>query len=551
MPKLAKLSRAVSSSRREHQAGKLSLWELGALISFLGVLSGFALFWHTANGHTLYFGDAAAHLAIARRIVDSRTPGVFQIGSVWLPLPHVLMLPLVGRDSWWRSGLAGALPTALAFLLGGVFLYLAVRRLYGCRRTAGLAAALYALNPNLLYLQAIPMTEPLFLGALMGLFWALVTYASRPSLGAVAGAALALNAASLTRYEGWFVTPFAALLFWLAGRPRRLGYGLLLAGLGALGPLWWLFHNWWFFGDVWYFFDGPYSAKAIYQRQLQAGMSPYPGDHNWKQAVIQFQAAVQLCSGKTLFWLGLAGLLAAVFQRAWLGLALLILPSIFYLVSIYSAGTPIFVPHLWPYSYYNIRYGFAAYPLLILGACSLAAVAPKRLRTASAVAVVLLAVAPWLAYPRKESWMVWKESQVNSEARRAWTAEAASYLQQHYRPGAGIFSTLGDLASIYREAGIALKEVLHEGNRPHWDAVLARPDLFLWEEWAVAVSGDPVATAVLRARRRGPRYECVKIISIKEAPVIEIYRRMGPIDRIISANANHEDSVRQGARRPQ
>ena len=44
--------------------------------------------WCFERGYVLYYGDAEAHLNIARRIVDSRTPGPEQIGTVWLPLPH-------------------------------------------------------------------------------------------------------------------------------------------------------------------------------------------------------------------------------------------------------------------------------------------------------------------------------------------------------------------------------------------------------------------------------------------------------------------------------
>jgi hypothetical protein len=52
---------------------------------------------------------------------------------------------------------------------------------------------------------------------------------------------------------------------------------------------------------------------------------------------------------------------------------------------------------------------------------------------------------------------------------------------------------------------------------------VSRPDLFLWEEWAVAMRGDPVQTALLRAGVRGPRYELVKIVQAPNAPVVEIY----------------------------
>ncbi len=45
------------------------------------------------------------------------------------------------------------------------------------------------------------------------------------------------------------------------------------------------------------------------------------------------------------------------------------------------------------------------------------------------------------------------------------------------------------------------------------------------QRWAVAFSGDEVATAVQRATlRAGPRYHLVQTIMIRGAPVIEIYK---------------------------
>ena len=102
--------------------------------------------------------------------------------------------------------------------------------------------------------------------------------------------------------------------------------------------------------------------------------------------------------------------------------------------------------------------------------------------------------------------------------------QAAGYLREHYK-GGGIFSSFGDVVAIYREAGIPLRETLNECIWPHWIAAIRRPDLFLWEEWAVAISGDQIATAILRAQSKGPRYDCVKMIVVKGGPVIEIYRR--------------------------
>ena len=94
-------------------------FSLAVVIGLLAGVSFAMVRWCAANGYLLYWGDAMAHLNIARRIVDSRTPGYEQIGTVWLPLPHLLMLPFVGDDELWRSGLAGAIPSAVAFVAAG------------------------------------------------------------------------------------------------------------------------------------------------------------------------------------------------------------------------------------------------------------------------------------------------------------------------------------------------------------------------------------------------------------------------------------------------
>ena len=46
----------------------------------------------------MLYGDAVAHINIARRVFDSRTPGLLQLGTVWLPLPHLLMIPFLISD---------------------------------------------------------------------------------------------------------------------------------------------------------------------------------------------------------------------------------------------------------------------------------------------------------------------------------------------------------------------------------------------------------------------------------------------------------------------
>jgi len=289
--------------------------------------------------------------------------------------------------------------------------------------------------------------------------------------------------------------------------------------LAILGPLAWLAYNGWYWGDFLEFYRGPSSSKAI------QGAASYPGDHNWAVSWLQFRTAARLCLGWPLLWIGLAGAVGAVLRRTLWPLVLLLLPPAFYVWSIHSGSTPIHVPSLFPFSYYNTRYGLAMLPLAAFGAAALVAWTPSRLRAIAALAVIGIGVAPWMMERRLEACITWKESLVNSMARRAWTSETAEFLRSNYRPHSGIFTTFGDVTGIFQRVGIPLRDTLTWDNSAYWTAAAARPDLFLREEWAVAFGGDRVQSAIIRASRRGPRYTLQKTVVVKNAPVMEIYRR--------------------------
>jgi hypothetical protein len=467
----------------------------------------------------LYYGDALSHLNIARRVTDSRTPGLPQIGTVWLPLPHLLMVPLAADDRLWRTGLAGAIPSAFCFVLAGASLFAAAKSVFASRAAGGAAAALVALNPNLLYLQSTPMNEPVFLACLMALLYFTTRFGrTRSPLMAIA-AGLAALAGALTRYEGWFLIPFVTLYFLVVAKRRPLLASAVFSVLAVLGPLAWLAFNWWYFGDALAFYRGPHSAKAI------QGVAAYPGDHNWALAWLQFRTAARECLGTALLWMALIGAAGALVKRVFWPLLLLSLAPVFYVWSIHSAGIPIFVPSLYPFSHYNTRYGLAVLPLAAFAAAALVAWSPLKLRALAALAVIGVGATPWIMDPHIESCITWKESEVGSHARRIWTSEAAGLLGANYREGSGVFTTFGDITGIFQSAGIPLRDTLTWDNWPAWPAAVARPDLFLREEWAVAQGGDQVQSALNRAWLRGPRYTLQKTIVVKGAPVIEIYRR--------------------------
>ena len=510
----------MRGSKSSAPSPRSSLAGVVALLAALGIA---AAWWCFTRGYTLYYGDSEAHLNIARRILDSRTPGPDQIGTVWLPLTHVLLIPFVMRDGWWRSGLAGAIPSVAYFVIAGAFLFSAARRIYDNSAAAFTVALLFALNPTILYLQAIPMMEMLMLASLAALLWTTLWFRDSQSLWAVLAAAAASNAASLTRYEGWFLIPFVCLYMLLVAKQKW--HAILFAALAGLGPLAWLAHNQYYYSNALEFYNGPYSAMAIARRQSQ-GTTQYPGYHDWFLSLRYYFAVVRWVAGWPLLILGAAGTLVAISRRAWWALGLLLLPGIFYVWSMHSSSEPIFMPDLPPYSWYNTRFGSAMVPFAALAAGALVTVFPARFQYKIALILALAVAGAWGL--RGFDSISWKESEVNSEERRAWTAQAATFLAQEYQPGSGIIFPFGDLTGVLREAGIPLREGLHEGNGVAFDAAMARPDLLLGGSgliaWGLAFSGDPVDVALRQAG-----FTLRQRIAVKGAPAagayVDIYHR--------------------------
>ena len=166
MPASKNSKNSHRSNKRAHEWGRGRPWACAALSAAV-MAAAIAYFYKI--GSTLYFGDAEAHLDIARRIVDSRTPGWSQIGTTWLPLPHLLMIPLIGNDWMWTTGLGGAIASGAAMCVATVFLFASLQRVFSSSAAAGAGAAVFLLNPNTLYLGSVPMTEPVFFAALFAM----------------------------------------------------------------------------------------------------------------------------------------------------------------------------------------------------------------------------------------------------------------------------------------------------------------------------------------------------------------------------------------------
>jgi hypothetical protein len=169
---------------------------------------------------TLSHYDARAHLVVARRVVDSLQPGWRQLGGVWLPLPHMLNLLPVQIDWFYRTGLSAVVLSVAGFVLAASSLWWLVERATRSRWAAWTAFAIFVAQPDVLYLQATPMTEALLMGfSLLGvaLAWKWVSHGATQPVWP-AGVSLAL--ACLTRYEAWTLSG-GVVLFSAAALARR------------------------------------------------------------------------------------------------------------------------------------------------------------------------------------------------------------------------------------------------------------------------------------------------------------------------------------------
>ncbi len=482
----------------------------GVLLALIALIIGFT------RGYMLLYGDAVAHLAIARRILDSRNPGLQQFGSVWLPLPHLLMLPFVQKMLWWQTGLAGTWPSLACYIASVAGMYRLARRVL-VPRWAFAATAFYALNPNLLYLSTTAMTEPLFLALLL---WStLITIecvsAIRADQKSAAAKRLALlgvllAAAVLTRYDGWVIDAVVwCVIAWelmQRGEMRQKLWPafLLFTLLVVAAPAGWLAYNQHYYHDPLDFLRGPYSAVAIEAKTSPAGSGHYDGWHNPLIAAMYYTRAAQLDAsiwetGFAVLAASIAGLVILVRRKLQIQILLLWLPLPFYIYSVAYGAVPIFLPKLHPFSYYNTRYGMEMLPAFAVFLFVAIAAFEDRMRKDRPEAAkwlegialgLIVANAGAMVYTTP---LVLKEAQVNSSSRVPFEAALQRELND-IPPGSTILMYNSDHVGALQRAGIPLKQTINEGDWASWQAALADPAHHA--PYIVAIEGDPVAKAV-------------------------------------------------------
>lgn len=339
--------------------------------------------------------DAIAHVNKARNLFDHFEPGLRNLGSVWLPLPHLVMAPLAAIDALWRSGAAGSLVSVACFIGTSLFLFWIGLAWTGSRVVGWVAFMLFALNPRLIYFFTTPENETLTIFCAAGLIYYLVCWTQDETWRDLALAALFAFAGTWTRYEGWALAAAACVIVFVVTRTRRIAATILFTGAAVLGPMLWMLYNLVYFDDPLMFTYGIGSA-LINDAGKSLGTSG-----KWLESFMRYFIDIAYSLNPGVLWLAFGGFAFALLllrHRSWRSTFVIVTSSVamfaFYVLNLYKGNISILLPGVVPndlQSTYNVRYGTVMAATIPLFASLFVCIVWRQVERRRAFALLMLA----------------------------------------------------------------------------------------------------------------------------------------------------------------
>lgn len=443
-----------------------------------------------SDGLALAYNDARSHLDIGRRVVEGLKPGLAQLGSVWLPLNHILMVPTIWNDFMWHTGLSGAIVSMISYVATGILIYLILKHLKVSILGRIIGVLVFALNLNILYLQSTAMTELLLISTSTAGAYYLILWFENQKIIDLLKTAFWLMMATLTRYDGWFLFLITAILIVIHGY-RRKGYkgaeGLffLFCTLGGLGIILWFLWNQLIFGDALYFALGPYSAHAQQQQLDQAG-NLITKSNWWVSTQTYFYALfynsntfISLLSffGGVVFWLDKK----ASFNNKLASIALLG-PLFFNILALYLGFSVLFIQGINGDTWFNVRYGVMLMPFIAVFTGYLV----YKLENLKIVLIGLLILVTFFQFNSFDAATI-DDAKVGSSQKNV--SEVSGYLKNHATDKKGfILISAASHDAIIFSSGLPMARFIHEGTGEYWKSATNAPDR--WARWIVTRTYD-------------------------------------------------------------
>ncbi len=466
------------------------------IILFLSVFFAVgATFFSYTHDYILAYGDAESHLNIAKRVVHSITPGLAQLGGIWLPLPHIMMIPLVYFDRLWRTGLAGSILSGICYVISCRYIYKVTFLLTKNPFASFIAFLIFALNPNILYLQSTPMSELfLILFFILSNYFFIKFLKNDKKLSSLIAAALFGFCATLSRYDGWFLVLIEALIIVIRYFPYRgkfkemEGKLLLFSTLAFFGILIWLIWDFAILGDPLYFTHSQFSAKSQQLSWLSKG--ELPGYMNLPLSIMYYLVTAMSNSGLIVFLIAVCGVFYLFFDKdiknRVLILLLFMIPIIFNVVTLFLGQSVIFIPSLTPASFewhlFNVRYGVMLVPVIAI----LIGYLLKKVPFFFKLVILVFCISQMVFFATGRTSIITLSDGLEglSHAKRP---NAEYWLKDHYDSGLVLLDDYARTTSIIR-TGIPMQKVIYIGNKPYWQESFVAPEKYA--RWIIMQKGD-------------------------------------------------------------
>lgn len=467
----------------------MNRYGVATLIVLLSTISIGAFYFYLENGLGLSYNDARSHLDIGRRVVEGLKPGLAQLGSVWLPLPHLLMLPTIWSDFMWHSGLSGALQSMISFVATGclIFYYLKKLNISVLGRVVGVGV--FLANINVLYMQSTAMTELLLLATITAACFELLNFFKNERLLNLIKASFWVMLSTLIRYDGWFLLMVATVLVTIYTYKKR-GFKaaearlLFFATVGALGVALWVLWNLLIFKDPLYFIYGPYSAHAQ-QLQLEAA-----GNLATKKDII-FSSQVYLHalaynSNALVLVLGVIGAVVFYFDKKVKGaykIAALALftPLVFNILALFMGQSVLFIQGLSGNTWFNVRYGLMLMPTIAIFIGYLI----SRSQKMKLLIIGVLLFATFFTFANYDAVTI-DDAQVGSSQKNV--TEVSEWLKSNAKEDGFVLISAASHDAIIFSSGHPMKKFIHEGTGNYWLAAISSPDR--WARWIIMRTND-------------------------------------------------------------